>query len=198
MASQFKTFTAGATLTASEVNNYLMKQAVIVCDAAVDYPSSPTEGMVVYDKALDCYLAYTGSGWVRTLSIGNAGAQTWTPTISQPGALTTTGVTAYYVRRGLMVDAWATLQITLAGTTANAITTSLPVNASTNHSVNDSIGSGMVYDTGTANYSVDVQLNGVRTQAIFPSDGGNSLGSGPAMALASGDFIRFHLTYMGV
>lgn len=64
MASQFKTFVAGDVLTASEVNSYLMKQTVIVCDSSSDYPGSPVEGMVVYDKALDRGLLYTGSAWV--------------------------------------------------------------------------------------------------------------------------------------
>lgn len=59
MASQFKTFTAGSVLTASEVNSYLMKQAVIVCDATADYPASPVEGMTVYDKGADALKVYT-------------------------------------------------------------------------------------------------------------------------------------------
>ena len=64
MAQQFKTFLAGDVLTADEVNNYLMKQTTIVCDSDADYPDSPVEGMVVYDKALDRGLLYDGSGWV--------------------------------------------------------------------------------------------------------------------------------------
>lgn len=59
MASQFKTFTAGSVLTASEVNSYLMKQAVIVCDSTADYPASPVEGMTVYDKGADALKTYT-------------------------------------------------------------------------------------------------------------------------------------------
>ena len=59
MASQFKTFTAGSVLTASEVNTYLMKQAVIVCDTTADYPASPVEGMTVYDKGADALKVYT-------------------------------------------------------------------------------------------------------------------------------------------
>lgn len=59
MASQFKTFTAGSVLTASELNTYLMKQAVIVCDSTADYPSSPVEGMTVYDKGADALRVYT-------------------------------------------------------------------------------------------------------------------------------------------
>ena len=49
MAARFKTFTAGSVLTASEVNTYLAKQAVINCDSSSDYPSAPVVGMTVYD-----------------------------------------------------------------------------------------------------------------------------------------------------
>lgn len=61
----FKTFTAGAVLTASDVNTYLAKQAVIVCTSTTR-PSSPPEGMVIYETDTDKMLTYTTSttGWV--------------------------------------------------------------------------------------------------------------------------------------
>lgn len=65
MANKFKTFVAGDVLTAAQVNDYLMKQAVIEVDSSSDYPASPKEGMVVYNKATDSFLAYTTAttGW---------------------------------------------------------------------------------------------------------------------------------------
>lgn len=61
----FKTFTAGAVLTASDVNTYLAKQAVVVCTSTTR-PSSPPEGMVVYETDTDRMLTYVSSttGWV--------------------------------------------------------------------------------------------------------------------------------------
>lgn len=61
----FKTFTAGAVLTASDVNTYLAKQAVVVCTSTTR-PSSPPEGMVIYETDTDKLLSYTTSttGWV--------------------------------------------------------------------------------------------------------------------------------------
>lgn len=61
----FKTFTAGAVLTASDVNTYLAKQAVIVCTSTTR-PSSPPEGMVIYETDTDKMLTYTTAttGWV--------------------------------------------------------------------------------------------------------------------------------------
>ena len=61
---QFNTFVAGHILTASEMNSYLMKQSVIVCDSSADYPGSPVEGMVIFDKALNRGLFYTGAAWL--------------------------------------------------------------------------------------------------------------------------------------
>jgi hypothetical protein len=71
MGSGFKSFTAGAVLTASDVNNYLMEQGVMYFattaarDAAL---SSPEDGMTVYQGTNDAsegLWCYNGSGWAR-------------------------------------------------------------------------------------------------------------------------------------
>lgn len=60
------TFTAGNDALASEVNTYLMDQAVMTFasantrDTAI---STPTEGMLVYLNDLNQYQTYTGSTW---------------------------------------------------------------------------------------------------------------------------------------
>ena len=60
----FKTFVPGATLTAAEVNTYLAKQAVIGCTSTTR-PSSPPEGMTIYETDTDRLLTYTTAttGW---------------------------------------------------------------------------------------------------------------------------------------
>jgi hypothetical protein len=60
----FKTFTAGAVLTASDVNTYLAKQAVVVCTSTTR-PTSPPEGMTIYETDTDKVLVYTTAttGW---------------------------------------------------------------------------------------------------------------------------------------
>lgn len=60
----FKTFVAGEVLTASDVNTYLMKQVVIVCTSGTR-PSSPNEGMTIYETDTDKVLVYSGSAWVE-------------------------------------------------------------------------------------------------------------------------------------
>ena len=89
MAARFKTFTAGSVLTASEVNTYLAKQAVINCDSSSDYPSAPVVGMTVYDLADDALYIYAGatSGWKPPWNlpwgqVGSATTSTATTSIS--------------------------------------------------------------------------------------------------------------------
>ncbi len=60
----FKTFTVGEIATASDVNTYLMKQAVIVCTSGTR-PSSPVEGMTIYETDTDNLVTYDGTGWRR-------------------------------------------------------------------------------------------------------------------------------------
>lgn len=68
MGSGFKTFTAGAVLTASDVNNYLMEQSVMyfATAAARDLAiTSPEVGMTVYVADSGSMFVYYGAttGW---------------------------------------------------------------------------------------------------------------------------------------
>jgi len=86
MGSGFKTFTAGAVLTASEVNNYLMEQAIPVFattaarDAAI---TAPEEGMTAYVTGTKLTYVYTGAAW-----FSNAGSVLQTVTTHLPGIYT--------------------------------------------------------------------------------------------------------------
>lgn len=62
----FKTFTAGAVLTATEVNTYLMQQAVMVFGGTAARSSaipSPSEGMVSYRSDTKALEYYNGTAW---------------------------------------------------------------------------------------------------------------------------------------
>lgn len=123
MGSGFKTFTAGAVLTASDVNGYLMQQAVTTFaneaarDAAI---SAPVEGMVAYITAPTLPAAsgavtsvpsgirtiYNGSVWVcvtpvgaQTNATGSTTSASFTASLSgspgtNPAVTLTTGTTA--------------------------------------------------------------------------------------------------------
>lgn len=121
-AGGFKTFTAGAVLTASEVNAYLMQGVLVFAnEAARDTAvTSPVEGMVAYITAPTVAAAsggttsvpsgirtiYNGSVWVCVTPVGaqtnNAGSTTsasFTGTLSgspgtNPAVTLTTGTTA--------------------------------------------------------------------------------------------------------
>lgn len=63
----YKIFVDDDTLFAAEINDYLMKQAVMVFDSAATRDSSlptPTEGMVVYTKDDDTVRYYSGTAWL--------------------------------------------------------------------------------------------------------------------------------------
>lgn len=71
MGSGFKTFTAGSVLTASDVNNFLMEQSIMVFattaarDAAI---TAPEAGMVAYINTSDVnrgFYIYNGTAWQR-------------------------------------------------------------------------------------------------------------------------------------
>jgi hypothetical protein len=82
MANRAITFADGNTLTAANMTQ-LQKQAVINCDAAVDYPGTPARGQFVYNVALDQLLQYTT---VTT---------TWKPPWNLPwGYITSASITA--------------------------------------------------------------------------------------------------------
>lgn len=198
MASQFKTFASGDVLTASEVNSYLMKQAVIVCDASADYPASPTEGMVVYDKALDAYLGYSGSAWVQVMQLGARNtANTWTPTVTQSGSVGVTVTHARYSRIGRLIVANCQLTCTGTGTGSNAVTVSLPVTAAVGGNI--AIGSGYIYDaSATTNYPAIVVANTTSVAALMPAstDSGAYLGAAVfTAALTTPDLINLSISY---
>ncbi len=78
-----KTFTAGETLTASDVNSYLMEQSVMVFGGTAARSSAiptPTEGMFAVTTDNDELDYYDGSNWVSALPVGawTAFTPTWT------------------------------------------------------------------------------------------------------------------------
>jgi len=64
-----KTFVGATVLTASDVNDYLMKQTVIYSTSSLR-PTSPQDGMTIYESDLDRYKTYHGGGWYWPATIG--------------------------------------------------------------------------------------------------------------------------------
>ena len=75
----YRTFAAGEVLTATNVQGYLMDQAIPVFadatarDAAI---TSPTEGQHCFLSDTDALQFYTGSAWVAAGGAGGGGFET--------------------------------------------------------------------------------------------------------------------------
>ena len=126
----FKTFVAGAVLTASDVNTYLAKQAVVVCTSTTR-PSSPPEGMTIYETDTDKLLTYTTAttGWVAPWNTpwGYVTRATSTSTTSPSGTATvdlsglTTGAVTAVANRRWKVTAEVYVTCTTAGSLLRVI-----------------------------------------------------------------------------
>lgn len=203
MANKYRAWVDGEVVTAANLVDFIQKGCLIVCDSSADYPDSSTrrEGMAVYDKALDCELVFDGTNWVRTVPVTTTGVQTWTPTLTQSGSVTHTATEARYVRNGCVVEAWGFLSVTGTGTSGNNVTVTLPVTASGNATgalVGESlfVASGVSY-VGVAQIASSTTLSfRVAPGNAATSLGGNgSFGTNPAVGLANGDTVRFHVRY---
>ncbi|MFN7318101.1 MAG: hypothetical protein ACK5S6_01205, partial [bacterium] len=63
----YKVFTNGSVLPASDVNDYLMRQSVMVFADAASRTSAitgPTEGMLSYLEDTNRFQYYSGTAWV--------------------------------------------------------------------------------------------------------------------------------------
>lgn len=200
----FKTFTAGEVLTASDVNTYLMKQAVITCTAATR-PGTPNEGMLIYETDTDTFAFYDGSGWVY-----QGYYQSWTPVLSGSG-WTFKGYagTGKYARWGDLVHAVGT--ITWDGTGAQvtgsgAVVSTLPVNSSSSERISQTGTLAMLDNSELEQYSGLVRINGSNELFIMPllvsgsavknysiTTGG--IGAGVVFPTDADDTLRFSVVY---
>ena len=85
----FKTFTDGVPLPEGDLNDYLMRQVVITTTSGAR-PSSPTEGMTIYETDTDRLLIYTSAttGWVAPYNLP------WGYMASNSSATAQTGISA--------------------------------------------------------------------------------------------------------
>jgi hypothetical protein len=175
-----------STASATQLNS-IARQVVITCTSSTR-PSSPDEGMCIYETDTDRVLVWDASAW----RIVREPSQSWTPAVTQSVAVTCTVTRAMYHRFGPVVYASCDLAITGSGTTANAIAVSLPVAAA---DANDVHGQFVIVDASAANYAGSIYPSST-TAVTFVCDAQTSLvGAAPAFGLASGDRVRFDVTY---
>lgn len=98
----FKTFVDSVALPASDLNTYLMKQAVIVCTSGTR-PASPTEGMTIYETDTDRLLIYTTS----TTGFRQPWNMPWGYINKTTSTSTTTGITT---EQDVLTVTWTAVQ----------------------------------------------------------------------------------------
>lgn len=200
MAAGYKDWTAGATLAAADLEDYLQLQSIMRFASATERDTALsavlTEGLYAYLIDVNTLIVYTGSAW-STIGPMHGGLLTWTPAVVQSGSVTVTNTYSVYSRVGRMVTAWFNVDVTGSGTAANNITVSLPVNA--NSTDTDSIiGRAMIFDaSATLRYKGDAAIANAATFAIFAEGTANAYygSSGFTAGLAVGDVISGCIIY---
>ena len=190
------TFATGVSPSAATLNANLRDQVTTSCTSA----SRPTgtAGQIIFETDTGRYMVYTGSVWLELARI--SGSQTYTPQLDQ-GATTNIAKTGTprFIQHGNETIVWGTLAVTAAGTAGSPVTVSLPVTPS-GYSANDQIGYGHIIDASAgANSSFcSAWFNG-SAGVIFQIDStaaAGRWGQAPSIALASGDSIRYSLSYL--
>jgi hypothetical protein len=116
----FKTFTA-SVLSSSDVNTYLMKQAVITCTSGTR-PASPVEGMTIYETDTDLVAIYDGSAWGYL-----GGTISYTPTTANITLGTGGTVTGLYSKIGKTVTFQVIVTLGTSGVFGSSPTVTLPI-----------------------------------------------------------------------
>jgi hypothetical protein len=122
-------------------------------------------------------------------------ASTYTPTLTQSGAVTKTVTHATYFQLGKLIIANIYLAVTGTGTTNNTITVSLPVTAAKSSGI---IGSGTVFDNSLLSHrgSLARLVTTSTFDFIEPASGTlNPVGQTPNFGLASPDTVAAAVIY---
>jgi hypothetical protein len=119
---------------------------------------------------------------------------TWTPTITQSGAVTGTVNTASYRIIDKLCTVHIRISVTGSGTIGNGIViggqpTAIQPTAET------LLGTFLLLDAGTAYYVGAVRAVTATNWQMFSHNQGSSVGANPSFALASGDAIYMVLNY---
>jgi hypothetical protein len=196
-----KVFTAGDVLTASDVQNYLQDQTVMVFGGTAARSSAiatPTEGMFAVTTDNDEIDYYNGSAWVSALPVG--AWTTWSPVLSNTW-LNGNGVwDAKYVQIGKTVHVKAQFVlgttttkgasqavVSLPVTTAAISNTSSPPSYMVCAGANTTLGFALLSTTTTVGLAVMNAAGTYLTRASVTS-------SVPGL-WTTGDTITFSMTY---
>ena len=200
----FKTFTS-AVLTAADVNDYLMEQAVIQCTSGTR-PSSPHEGMCIYETDLNMLRIWNGSLW--QIAICNQ-TQGYTPALTAITTNPTMGAGAtlageYTIQGALVTGTTQIVYGTPMGAGSGEYRISLPVTAATSGFANKLIGAGRCFDS-SANTDTPVLAylsSGTTASLVFSSGYPNgtltAVAHNQPFAWGASDRIDMQFTYQAL
>jgi hypothetical protein len=147
-----KVFTAGDVLTASDVQNYLQDQTVMVFGGTAARSAAiatPTEGMLAVTTDNDEIDYYNGSAWVSALPVGawTAFTPTWT------GLTVGNGVyrQSHYVLIGKTAHVAIDFELGTTSSVSGLITAILPANLARKNIYNTGTSYVSFHDTGLQN-----------------------------------------------
>ena len=207
MGSGFKTFAASSTATSSDVQNYLMDQAVMsfASDAARNAAiTTPEEGMVAYLQDSPARLTvYEGTGWLRHDLEWSTWSPSWQAVTTNPTIPGDGSIAGYYRRRD---GSWELLVEIDCGTITNRgsgdyffnVPSGFPTITNLNLS-----GVAMLYNGTSGNastvYAMHVRRTGSNTFGLFYYDGGTNSYWGPTTpgSLSSDSTVRIHAHIRG-
>lgn len=203
MAQGYKDFTAGAILTAADLEDYCENQSVLRFASAAARDAALTtvkvEGMMAYLVDLNVMTVYSGSAW-STIGPVHGAWTDYTPTLTQSGSVAYTKTRSAYRRFGREITYQFILTCTGTGTGSNVVTVSVPFNILVVSEVGP-IGAWQIYDTSAA-LTYQGQAVAAAAGTIKGTTPGGSLtsfqglaGSAFSAALAAGDVVSGTIVY---
>jgi hypothetical protein len=195
----FKTFTNGSVLPDTDLNDYLMKQAVISTTSG--FKPTPQDGMVVWETDTENYVSYNASlaAWVY---LGKMLTGTYTSTLTAVTTNPTLGSGGsangrYTLFGGKFCTLRGSIVFGTSGTNAGSgqYLIALPLAASSAITGGvPFVGSGVVRCAGGLNVTTCFISSGSSNLAMLTT-GGNNVASGAPGAWTINDYLSFTITY---
>lgn len=192
----------GGTIAASWAN--AVRDATVQVTTSSARPSSPAEGMVIYETDTDLMLVYAGAAWVQIANSATTNVfgtwTTFTATCVQATTPTQTLTYARFARIGKLVmgNVYIAFSAGTAGTAGTAITVTTSGLPAPVRTLN--VGSYAFNKTSVGFYTGVLQLTTTPTFIFYQGTAGTytgQLGSTPSVSIgnAASDHIEFNFTY---
>ena len=185
----FKTFSAGEVLLASEVNTYLMQQAVMVFGSSAVRATaipSPSEGMLAYLTDTNNVEKYTGASW-EPIAAGDISAVTAGTGLTGGGA---SGDVTLNLDRSLLVTQVAAGTGITGGGTAGVVTLNLDRSL-----LVTAVGAGTALTGGGTAGSVTLNVTLDEYPQAYPQTASGSVAAGSTITLNVGT-AQYHVVQL--